>query len=258
MHFCKIVRMNISFGIDVGGSGIKGAVVDLDSGQFMGDRIKIATPQPATPEAVAATVREIVDQAQWDGPIGITVPSIVKGQMVLSAANIDKSWIGIDTYELFHRHLGADRHISILNDADAAGLAEVAFGEEKAKTGQVIFLTFGTGIGSAFLMDGRLWPNTEIGHLAVDGFEAEHQASSAVKDGLDLSFKKWAKRVDRVLDEYEALFNPDLFIVGGGISRRFDKWGKHLTIKTEVIPAGLRNKAGIIGAAMAVTREISP
>src|SRR5690625_5275270 len=154
--------MNTSFGIDVGGSGIKGAVVDLDTGQFMGDRIKIATPQPATPEAVAATVREIVDQAQWDGPIGITVPSIVKGQMVLSAANIDKSWIGIDAYELFHRHLGADRHISILNDADAAGLAEVAFGEEKAKSGQVILLSIGTGIGSALLMFWCIYRHTEM------------------------------------------------------------------------------------------------
>lgn len=258
MHFYKIVRMNSSFGIDVGGSGIKGAVVDLDTGQFIGERIKISTPQPATPEAVAATVREIVEQAQWPGPIGITLPSIVKGHTVLSAANIDKSWIGIDPYELFRRHLGADRTISILNDADAAGLAEVAFGEEKATNGQVIFLTIGTGIGSAFLINGKLWSNSELGHLIVDGKEAEHQASSAVKDSLDLSYKKWAKRVDCVLHEYEALFNPDLFIIGGGISRRFDKWGPRLTVNTEVIPAGLRNKAGIVGAAMAVAQGISP
>jgi polyphosphate glucokinase len=258
VHFYKIVRMNTSFGIDVGGSGIKGAIVDLDTGEFVGERIKISTPKPATPEAVAATVLDIVHKAKWDGPIGITVPSIVKGQMVLSAANIDKSWIGTDAYELFHRHLGSDRHISILNDADAAGLAEVAFGEAKAKTGQVIFLTLGTGIGSAFLMDGKLWPNTELGHLIVDGDEAEHQASSAAKDDFGLSFKKWAQRVDRALHEYEALFNPDLFIIGGGISRRFDKWGPHLTVQTEVIPAQLRNKAGIIGAAMAVTKDIAP
>lgn len=258
MHFYKLVRMNTSFGIDVGGSGIKGAVVDLDAGEFVGERIKISTPKPATPEAVAATAVEIIEQAQWDGPVGITLPSIVKGQMVLSAANIDKSWIGVDAYELFHRHLGADRHISVLNDADAAGLAEVAFGDPKAKQGKVIFLTLGTGIGSAFLMDGNLWPNTELGHLIVGTDEAEHQASSAAKEAMDLSFKKWSKLVNRVLHEYEALFNPDLFIIGGGISRRFEKWGPNLTVKTEVMPAHLRNKAGIIGASMAAKKDIAP
>lgn len=258
MHFYKLVRMNTSFGIDVGGSGIKGAVVNLDNGEFVGDRIKISTPKPATPEAVASTVAEIVEQAGWEGPVGITLPSIVKGQIVLSAANVDKSWIGVDAYELFHRLLGSDRHISVLNDADAAGLAEVAFGDTKAKEGPVIFLTIGTGIGSAFLLDGKLWPNSELGHLIVGDDEAEHQASSAVKEDKDLSFKKWAKHVNRVLHEYEALFNPNLFIIGGGISRRFEKWGPHLTIKTEVVPAHLRNKAGIIGAAMAVTRDIAP
>ena len=258
MHFYKLVRMNTSFGIDVGGSGIKGAVVNLDTGEFVGDRIKISTPKPATPEAVASTVTEILEQAGWEGPVGITLPSIVKGQMVLSAANVDKSWIGVDAYELFHRHLGSDRHISVLNDADAAGLAEVAFGDTKAKKGPVIFLTIGTGIGSALLLDGKLWPNSELGHLIVGDDEAEHQASSAVKEDKDLSFKKWAKYVNRVLHEYEALFNPNLFIIGGGISRRFEKWGPHLTIKTEVVPAHLRNKAGIIGAAMAVTRDIAP
>lgn len=164
----------------------------------------------------------------------------------------------VDAYELFHRHLGSDRHISVLNDADAAGLAEVAFGDTKAKEGPVIFLTIGTGIGSALLLDGKLWPNAELGHLIVGDDEAEHQASSAVKEDKDLSFKKWAKHVNRVLHEYEALFNPNLFIIGGGISRRFEKWGPHLTIKTEVVPAHLRNKAGIIGAAMAVTRDIAP
>lgn len=258
MHFYRLVRMKTSFGIDVGGSGIKGAIVDLNAGDFVGDRIKISTPKPATPEAVAETVKEIVKQAQWEGPLGITLPSIVKEQTVLSAANIDKSWIGVDAYELFHRHLGKDRHISVLNDADAAGLAEVEFGGEKACEGNVIFLTIGTGIGSAFLMNGTLWPNTELGHLIVGQDEAEHQASSAAKEELDLSFKHWAKLVDKVLHEYEALFSPDMFIIGGGISRRFEKWGPHLTVKTPVEPAHLRNKAGIIGAAMAISLDIAP
>lgn len=248
---------NTAFGIDIGGSGIKAATVDLDSGAFIGERLKITTPKPATPEAVADTVAEIIDQAGWEGPVGITLPSVVKDQIALSAANIDKSWIGTNVHELFHRHLGA-REVSVLNDADAAGLAEATFGDPKAREGAVIFLTFGTGIGSAFLIDGELYPNTELGHLEVNGKEAEHRASSAVKERKGLSYKKWAKQVSKVLLEYERLFSPQLFVVGGGISREHEQWVPLLTSNVEVLPARLRNRAGIVGAAMAVAKHVAP
>ena len=167
-----------SFGIDIGGSGIKGAEVDLANGEFVGERLKIATPEKSTPEAVAKIVAQIVAEKNWESPVGITLPSVVKDQKVLSAANIDKSWIGVDAQELFAQYL--DQPFVVLNDADAAGLAEVAYGDEVARTGSVIFLTLGTGIGSAFLLDGQLFPNTELGHMMVGDAEAEHQASSAV------------------------------------------------------------------------------
>ena len=244
-------------GIDIGGSGVKGAIVDMNTGEFLSDRIKIQTPQPATPDAVAETTAEIVRQLGWDGPVGICLPSVVTDHVARTAANIDDSWIGTDVHELFTRYLGG-RDIAVLNDADAAGLAEVAFGDETARTGAIIFLTFGTGIGSAFLVDGELFPNTELGHMMVGDKEAEHQASSAVRDREELSYKKWAKRVSTVLAEYERLFNPSAFVVGGGISRKADKWVPLLTIDAPVVPATLRNRAGIVGAAMAVWKHVSP
>lgn len=247
----------LAYGIDIGGSGIKGAIVDLKSGQLHSARQKIATPQPSTPAAVAETVAEVVGHHGWDGPVGITVPAIVRDGIVQSAANIDPSWIGVDAQALFRDHLGG-REVVVLNDADAAGLAEAAHGDPVARQGAAIFLTIGTGIGSAFLLDGRLFPNTELGHLRVKGKEAEHVASSAAKEREDLSFKKWAKRLNRVLATYEKLFNPQVFIIGGGISRKFEKWGPHLTIDTPVVPAQLRNEAGIIGAAMAVNTHVQP
>lgn len=255
---CTLGRMTeTGFGIDIGGSGIKGARVDLSTGEFIGDRIKIATPQPATPDAVAEVVAEILSEAEWDGPVGITVPAVVHEQVALTAANIDPEWIGTDVHELFHRHLG-DREITVLNDADAAGIAEVTFGHPDAREGSVILLTFGTGIGSAFLMDGELFPNTELGHLIIDGVEAEHRASGSVKEDKDLSWKKWSAEVSRVLTEYERLFYPGLFVVGGGISRKHEKWVPLLDVQTKVVPAQLRNRAGIVGAAMAVTKHLTP
>lgn len=246
-----------AFGVDVGGSGIKGAVVDLATGEFVGDRRKIATPQPATPEAVAATVAQIVEEAGWNGPVGVTLPSVIKDQVALTAANIDPSWVGTNCHDLLFAHLG-DRGIAVLNDADAAGLAEVAHGEAAAREGAVIFLTFGTGIGSAFFADGELFANTELGHMIIDGREAEHIASSAVKDREELSYEEWAGRVSTVLLEYERLFNPAAFIVGGGISRKADKWVPLLDVTTPVHPARLRNRAGIVGAAMAAARHVAP
>jgi len=247
----------LGFGVDIGGSGVKGAVVDLRTGVFVGERVKIATPQPATPEAVAEVVGQIVDECAWEGPVGITLPSVVTQQVARSAANIDESWVGTNVHDLFTQALGRET-ISVLNDADAAGIAEVAFGSDTARSGAVIFLTFGTGIGSAFLVDGTLFPNTELGHMLVDGTEAEHFASSAAKDREELSYKKWAKHVDKVLHEYDRLFNPAAFIVGGGISRHADKWVPLLTVDTPVAPAALRNRAGIVGAAMAAQDHVAP
>lgn len=248
---------NIGFGIDIGGSGIKGARVNMDDGEFVGERIKIRTPQPATPEAVAQTVAEIVRTAEWTAPVGITLPSVIRGQVAYSAANIDPAWIGTDVRELFDRHLDG-REVSVLNDADAAGIAEVAFGDPRAREGSVMFLTFGTGIGSALLTDGKLFPNTELGHMMIGQKEAEDRASSAAKDRDGLSYKKWAKRVSRVLNEYERLLNPGVFIVGGGISRDHERWVPLLDVDTPVFPARLRNRAGIVGAAMAVTAHLAP
>ncbi|EKT77548.1 polyphosphate glucokinase [Rhodococcus opacus M213] len=245
------------FGVDVGGSGVKGGVVDLETGQLVGDRIKLLTPQPSTPEAVAETVAEIVRQAEWDGPVGITLPSVVTGGVARSAANIDKKWIGTDARALFSDALGG-RLVTVLNDADAAGIAEDALGAGKDAKGVVILLTFGTGIGSAILHDGVLLPNTEFGHMEVDGKEAEHRAASSVKEKKDLSYKEWAGEVSRVLIRFENLLWPDLFIAGGGISRKNEKWIPHLTNRTPVVPAALLNTAGIVGAALAVETGIAP
>ena len=245
------------FGVDVGGSGVKGGVVDLETGELIGDRIKLLTPQPSTPEAVAETVAEIVRQAEWDGPVGITLPSVVTGGVARSAANIDKGWIGTDARALFSDALGG-RRVTVLNDADAAGMAEDALGAGKDAKGVVILLTFGTGIGSAILHDGVLLPNTEFGHMEVDGKEAEHRAASSVKEKEDLSYKEWAADVSRVLTRFENLLWPDLFIAGGGISRKHEKWIPHLTNRTPVVPAALLNTAGIVGAALAVETGIAP
>lgn len=245
------------FGIDVGGSSVKGGTVDLATGALIGDRIKIATPQPSTPEAVAGTVAEIVDRAGWEGDVGITLPSVVRAGVACSAANVDKAWIGTNAKALFSERLGA-RKVVVLNDADAAGIAEDAHGAGRDVDGVVVLLTFGTGIGSAVLHNGSLLPNTEFGHIEVDGKEAEHRAASSVKVEKNLGYKAWSKEVTRVLERIEALLWPDLFIAGGGISRKHEKWIPHLTNRTEVVPAALLNTAGIVGAAMAADKGIAP
>ncbi|WP_207390547.1 polyphosphate--glucose phosphotransferase [Rhodococcus sp. ABRD24] len=245
------------FGVDVGGSGIKGAAVDLETGELIGDRLKIETPHPATPEAIAATVAEIVRLAEWKDPVGITLPSVVTSGIARTAANIDRSWIGTDARRLFSTALGG-RTVTVLNDADAAGLAEDRYGAGKGVDGVVILLTFGTGIGSAILHRGSLLPNTEFGHMEVDGMEAEHRAASSVKDTRGLSYKEWAEEVSRVLTRFEDLLWPDLFIAGGGISRKHEKWIPRLTNRTPVVPAALLNTAGIVGAAWAAESGIAP
>jgi polyphosphate glucokinase len=244
------------FGIDVGGSGIKGGIVDMDTGQLIGDRIKLLTPQPATPSAVAKTIAEVVEAFGWTGPLGVTYPGVVTHGVVQTAANVDKSWIGTNAREIIGAELDG-QDVTVLNDADAAGLAEERYGAGKSRTGLVVLLTFGTGIGSAVIHNGTLIPNTEFGHLQVGGKEAEKRAASSVKEKNDWSFEKWAKEVTKVLVSIENAMWPDLFIAGGGISRKADKWVPLLKNRTPVVPAALLNTAGIVGAAMAATSDVT-
>jgi polyphosphate glucokinase len=243
-----------ALGIDIGGSGIKGTIVDVNTGQFMAERIRISTPSPSTPGAVARVVAEIVTGFRWSGPVGCTFPAIIKNGVAHSAANVDPSWIGTNVEALISDVTG--QRTKVLNDADAAGIAEVHHGAAKGVAGTVIMLTFGTGIGSAFLLDGRLLPNTELGHLEFGGKPAEHRASDRVREEEDLSWKKWGKRVTDYLRYVEFLFSPDLFVMGGGVSKRFDEFSAYIKPNTRVVPAKLRNDAGIVGAAMAAAQLI--
>lgn len=238
-------------GIDIGGSGIKGAPVDLSTGNFAGDRLRIDTPAKSTPKNVAKVVGQIVDHfsdvLDDDTPIGITIPAVVTHGRTRSAANIDKSWIDAEAEKAFEDVLGRD--IYLMNDADAAGVAEVQYGAAKGHPGLVLLTTLGTGIGSAIIHRGMLVPNSELGHIEVDGLDAETQASSGVKDKLGLSYKQWVPRLQRYYETVERLIWPDLIVVGGGVSKDSDKFLPHLKLTTEIVPAKLRNKAGIVGAA---------
>ncbi|NUR87582.1 MAG: ROK family protein [Nonomuraea sp.] len=229
-------------GIDIGGSGIKGAPVDVSSGQLTADRLRIPTPQPAKPADVAEVVARIVKHFGWSGPIGVTFPGVVVNGVVRTAANVHHSWIGVDAAKLFG---GA-----VLNDADAAGLAEVAFGGGRGQAGTVLMLTFGTGIGSALFVDGTLVPNTEFGHLELHGHDAEARASDRAREEHDLSWDKWAHRVEAYLRHVDMLLSPSLIIIGGGVSKKADKFLPHVKVDVPVVPATLQNEAGIIGAAL--------
>jgi polyphosphate glucokinase len=248
-------------GIDIGGSGIKGAPVDLTVGELIVDRLKIETPSSSTPKNVAKVVGQIVDHFAdqiGDGPIGVTVPAVVTHGRTRSAANIDKSWIDAEAEKIFEDHLGRD--IMLVNDADAAGVAEVRFGAAKDHPGLVVLTTLGTGIGTAIVYRGVLVPNSELGHLEIDGYDAETRAASSAKDREDLSYKEWAtKRLQRYYERLEALLWPDLIVVGGGVSRKSDKFLPLLKLKTEIVPAKLQNTAGIVGAAwLASDRRTNP
>jgi polyphosphate glucokinase len=238
------------FGVDVGGSGVKGGIVDLDTGALIGDRFKLLTPQPATPKAVAKTVAAVVREFGWTERLGVTYPGVVTNGTVRTAANVDKGWIGTDAGEVISGQLDG-QPVTVLNDADAAGLAEEKFGAGKDNSGIVVLLTFGTGIGSAVIHNGILLPNTEFGHLEVDGKEAEHRAASSIKENRGWSYERWTEEVTRVLVVVENAIWPDLFIAGGGISRKADKWIPMLKNRTPVVAAALQNSAGIVGAAMA-------
>jgi len=244
------------FGIDVGGSGIKGGIVDLDTGALIGDRYKVLTPKPATPSAVAKKIANVVNEFGWTGPLGVTYPGVVSHGIVQTAANVDKAWIGTIARDIIATELDGQQ-VTVLNDADAAGLAEERYGAGKDKSGLVVLLTFGTGIGSAVIHNGKLIPNTEFGHLEVGGKEAEQRAASSVKEKKNWSYEKWSKQVTRVLIAIENAVWPDLFIAGGGISRKADKWVPLLKNRTPVVPAALLNSAGIVGAAMASITDVT-
>jgi polyphosphate glucokinase len=241
-------------GIDVGGSGIKGGVVDTLTGEFIQDRIKIDTPNPSKPEAVARVIKQMVDQFHWQGKIGIGFPAVIKNGVCHTAANVHKSWIGANIEEIIHDATGCQ--VKALNDADAAGLAEMKFGAGKGiDRGVVLILTLGTGIGSAIFVDGHLLPNAELGHLEMDGKDAEKVAAANVKDTKKLSWKDWGKRLKDYLKTVENLIYPDLIILGGGVSSRYEKYQQFLNIRTRLTPAELQNNAGIIGAALAAAEE---
>ncbi|TMR23646.1 ROK family protein [Nonomuraea turkmeniaca] len=235
--------MNV-LGIDIGGSGIKGAPVDTGAGRLSEERLRVPTPQPSGPDDVAEVVATIVRHFHWNGPVGVTFPGVVADGVVMSAANVDRSWIGVDAAALFG---GA----SVVNDADAAGVAEMTFGRGREVRGTVLVLTFGTGIGSALFTDGTLVRNTELGHLQLHGKDAEHRASARAREEHDLSWEHWAERVQEYLEHVEMLFSPSLIVIGGGASRKADKFLPHITLRTPVVPAALQNEAGIIGAALA-------
>ena len=245
-----------SFGVDIGGSGIKGCTVDLAEGRLLGERVRVDTPQPSTPEAVYEAVAGIVGGFGWTGEVGVTFPGVVKKGVAHTAANVDKSWIGTDIDADLERRLPGGP-VQTLNDADAAGLAEMRYGAGRDRSGVVLLLTFGTGIGSALFVDGHLVPNTEFGHIEVDGEDGERRASAAAREREDLSYPAWAKRVDRFLDVLEGSVWPDLIIVGGGVSKKADKWVPLLSTRTPVVPAQLRNDAGIVGAALAAREHLT-
>lgn len=246
--------MDHPFGIDFGGTGIKGAPVDLEVGDFAHDRVRIDTPKPATPAAVAQVFEQIVGSFPASTtPVGVTVPGIVRHGVVLSAANIDKSWIREDADAIFTEALG--REVHVVNDADAAGLAEAEFGAARGRKGLVMVITLGTGIGSAMIYDGVLVPNSEMGHLELDGAVAEVTTATSAREREGLSWEVWSQRLTTYFRHLERLFTPDLFVIGGGVSKSWDKFGHLIEVDTEMVPATLQNRAGIVGAALVAHRR---
>lgn len=240
-------------GVDIGGTGIKAAPVEFGAGTLAAPRFRIPTPHPATPEAVAKTVAEVVAHFSHDGRIGCTFPAVIQHGVALTAANVDKSWKGADVRSTIEA--ATSRPTTVLNDADAAGMAEMEFGAGKGRSGVVAMVTLGTGIGTALFVDGTLVPNTELGHIEIKGRDAETWASEKVRETKGLKWKKWAKRVDRYLRTLEDLVNPELIIVGGGVSKKAPKFFPYLDTRAEVVAARLRNEAGIVGAAVAASKE---
>lgn len=248
----------VALGIDVGGSGIKGAPVDLATGALLAERLRIETPQPSTPDAVAGVVAQVAKhfaKTLGHGAIGVTVPAVVTQGVVRTAANIDHTWIGTDADALFTARLGRDVHV--VNDADAAGVAEARFGAGRGAGGLVVVTTLGTGIGTALLLDAKLVPNSELGHLQIDGFDAESRAAESVREKEALSWEEWAERLQRFFSTIENLLWPALIVVGGGVSKKADKFLPLLRLRTPIVAAQLRNEAGIVGAAVLADEQMS-
>jgi polyphosphate glucokinase len=245
-----MAAMTSVLGIDVGGTGIKGAPVDIRTGKLLADRFRILTPQPATPDAVSRVVGELAAHFDWHSTAGATFPAVMKGGVAQTAANVDASWIGTDAAAAFTKAIGSP--VVVVNDADAAGIAEMEFGAGKGVRGVVMMITLGTGIGSALFLDGALVPNTELGHLKMGKHDAERIAAESVREKKNLSWKEWSVRLDEYFAMLDGLFSPDLIIVGGGISKKSEKFLPRLkTVKSEIVPAQLLNEAGIVGAAVA-------
>jgi len=248
--------MTKALGIDIGGTGIKGAIVDVATGELASERVKIATPKSGKPEDIVAVVLEII--AQLGGvdpaiPVGVCFPAIVRNGRTMSAANVSDDWIGLEAEQLFEKALGRDIHF--VNDADAAGIAEVRYGAAKDVPGLVLLTTLGTGIGSALIYNGTLIPNSELGHLTIGSRDAEKGASFAAKERRHLSWNAWAKRLQRYYSHLELLFSPDLFVVGGGVSKSHEKFLPLLSLDTPIVPATMRNNAGILGAAALAVKD---
>jgi polyphosphate glucokinase len=239
-------------GLDIGGTGIKGAIVDTDTGELIAERFRLLTPNPATPNAIVATTAKVVKHFDWQGPAGCGFPAAIRGGVAYTAANVSKKWLGVNVSEALSDATGCA--VTVLNDADAAGLAEMRFGAGRGRAGTVLIITLGTGIGTAIFVNGQLVPNMELGHIEIDGRDAEMLAAEIVRKRQDLSWKKWGKQVDRYLQSIEKLTWPDLIIIGGGASKRHDKFFSQFTVQTEVVPAEMLNEAGIVGAALAAER----
>lgn len=243
--------MNI-LGIDIGGSALKGAPVDIKTGKLLAERHRIPTPGALSPKDMAVAIKQLAGHFNWKGPIGIGFPGVVHGNVIRTSANLHKDFIDLDAGKLFSKVTGVP--VSLVNDADAAGVAEATFGAGKGRTGTVLLLTFGTGVGSALFVDGKLYPNSELGHLKMKGKSAEHFVSAAAKERKKLSYKKWAHHVGHYLNQLEDVLWPELIIVGGGISADHKKWFKYLKLRTPIMPAAFLNEAGIVGAALSVVK----
>lgn len=241
------------FGLDIGGSGIKGAPVDTTSGELLSERIRIKTPKPSTPEAIVKTSVEVIKQAGWSGPVGCGFPAVVKNGVLHTAANVDKSNIGFDLKSALEDALGEEVHV--VNDADAAGMAEIKWGAARDEYGTVLMVTLGTGLGTALFTGGHLVANTELGHIEIKGQDAEHRASDTARKREDMNWKTYGQRLDEYLGRIDALLWPDLIVLGGGISKKSDKWMDQLSVRAEVVIAEMHNEAGIAGAALASVSE---
>ncbi len=251
--------MTVALGIDIGGTGIKGALVDVETGELLSDRIKHATPEGGSPAGIAQVVLDVIDELggiPTEAPVGVCFPAVVRRGTTMSAANVSKEWIGLEAEKFFEKHLGRD--ITFINDADAAGVAEARFGAAMGRNGLVVLTTLGTGIGSALLFDGALIPNSELGHLEMNGADAEDQAAYSAKEREDLSWAEWTERLQQYYELIEKVLTPDLLIVGGGVSKNHEEFLPLLRLDTPIVPAVLRNNAGIVGAAtLAVVPKVA-